>query len=96
MNVDESFQDRDNVIPTHGSFHFNGECLPAELISDVEVLQHPAVTGLIELEVQSPHVIRARSAQSVLRVRGLPRRARLRFFTLTRRPSSRHKRCTRL
>ncbi|MGB4690408.1 MAG: hypothetical protein WBH16_09380, partial [Candidatus Nanopelagicales bacterium] len=66
------FQDRDNVIPTHGPFYFNGESFFAEFISDVEILQHPAVTGLIEREVQSPHMIRARSAKPVLRVRGLP------------------------
>ena len=72
VNVDESFQDRDNVIPTHGPFYFDGESFFAEVISDVEILQHPAVTGLMELEVQSPQMIRTRSAKPVVRVRGLP------------------------
>ena len=59
MNVDQCFHERDNVIPAHGSLHFNGECLPGELISDVEILQNLAITGLIELEIQRPYVIRA-------------------------------------
>jgi hypothetical protein len=53
------------------SFHFDGECFFAVLIGDVQALQHPAVTGLIELEVKRPHMIRARSAKPVLRIRGL-------------------------
>ena len=62
MNVDESIQDCDNVIPAHGSFHSNGEYFFAELIGDVQVLQDPAITGLIELEIQRLHAIRTRSA----------------------------------
>lgn len=72
MNVDQPFQDRDNVIPTRGPFHFNGKRFFAEHIGDVQVFQNPAITGLIELEVQRPQMIRARRAKPVRRVRAFP------------------------
>jgi hypothetical protein len=72
VNVDQYFQDRGNVIPAHGSRHFNGEYFFAEFIGDVQVFHHTTVAGLIELEIQQPHVIRAMSAKPVLRVTGLP------------------------
>jgi hypothetical protein len=36
---------------------FDREGLAGELVDDVQQLENPAVGGLIELEVQRPHVI---------------------------------------
>ena len=70
------------------------ERLAGVLVHDVGQLQPPAISGLVELEVDRPHVVgllaRSRSAVPVAT------RRRLRGRTGRRRPSSRHSRWTRL
>jgi hypothetical protein len=60
---DEAFDDGDDVIGGAGPPHVHGERLPGELIHDVAQLQPPAVRGLVELEVDGPHVVRSLGSQ---------------------------------
>jgi len=59
-------------MSTHGPFHIYGECFLAEFASDVGTLQNQTATSLIELKIQSPHMIRVRKARYDLLVHGLP------------------------
>ena len=52
----ELVEDGDGLVGVDASGDVHRERLAGVLIDDVEQLEHPAVGGLIELEVQGPHV----------------------------------------
>ncbi len=65
MHVHQPIQDACEVVAGDGSLHFNGQRGFGELIGDGQNLQHPPVGGLVEREIQRPHMIRELGTQSV-------------------------------
>ncbi len=62
---DEALYDRDDGVGVTGSAHPHGQSLPGVLVDDVQQLQPPAIGGLVELEVQGPHLVRALRPQQL-------------------------------
>ena len=56
---DESFDDGHDVVGGAGSAHPHGQGFTGVLVDDVQQLQPAEIRGLVELEVQGPHVIGA-------------------------------------
>jgi hypothetical protein len=59
----ETFDHLDDLVGTHGTSHLHGEGLSGVLVHNVEQLQTPLIGGLVELEVQSPHMVRCLGSQ---------------------------------
>jgi hypothetical protein len=60
---DEALQRGDRLVGVDASVTLDRQRLAGELVDDMQQLQDPPVGGLIELEVQRPHVIRLLGAQ---------------------------------
>ena len=54
---DEPFDDGHDVIGGAVAGHVHGERFAGELVDDVAQLQPPAIGGLVELEVDGPHLV---------------------------------------
>lgn len=54
----DSIEHGHDVVGVDRAFHLGGERLTAELVDDVQELEHPPVCGLVELEVTIPHHVR--------------------------------------
>jgi hypothetical protein len=90
--IDEALEDADGLIGIDRPGRDAGERLAGVLVGDVEDLDRPAISGLVEQEVERPDLIRPAVTEPGVLGCFLCRRAR----RGTCRPSSRHNRCTRL
>jgi hypothetical protein len=63
-------QDPDGVVGVDGTVDLDGEGLLGELVGDGQYLQRPKVGGLVEQEVDGPHLVGTRRPQAVGRDRG--------------------------
>jgi hypothetical protein len=72
---DEPLDDGDDVIGGAMPAHVHGQGFAGVLVDDVAQLQPPAVGGLVELEVDGPHLVRPPGSQQ----RPAAGRARLRM-----------------
>ena len=94
---DQPLQRRDDRVGVDAALDQHHQRLAGELVDDVEQLQRPPVGGLVELEVERPHVVRAaRRAAAGRHASSRPAGGACACAAGTRRPSSRHSRCTRL
>jgi hypothetical protein len=64
------------VVCIDPALALNSQRLAGELVDDVQQLEVVAISGLIPLEVQRPHMIRRLGPQPVSRHRGLCPRSR--------------------
>jgi hypothetical protein len=94
--ADDLVEDRDGRVGIDVVRDDIGEGLTGVLVDDVQDLQGPALRGHFELVVERPHVIWPLCVEPISRVVEIPSRRRLRRFTGTRRPYSRHNRWTSL
>jgi hypothetical protein len=62
---DQALDDRHHLIGVTATAHPHGQGLPGVLVHDVQQLQPPVIGGLVELEVQSPHVVGALGAEEL-------------------------------
>jgi hypothetical protein len=53
------------VISSDGSLDFDGQRVLGELIGDGQNFQHSPVGGLVEREVQRPHLVRELSTEPI-------------------------------
>ncbi len=60
---DEPVEHSDGVVGVNPPAALDGERLAGELVDHVQELEEPPVGGLVELEVQRPHMIRPYSAE---------------------------------
>lgn len=58
VHAGELIQDAYEVISGDGLLDFDGQHCFGEDIGDAQNLQHPPVAGLVEREVQPPHMVR--------------------------------------
>jgi hypothetical protein len=54
----QAFQATDDAVGVDGAVDVGGQRFSGELVDDVQELEHPPVTGLVELEVQRPDDVR--------------------------------------
>jgi hypothetical protein len=80
---DEPVEGGDGLVGIDAAVTLDRQRFAGELVDDVQQLQDPAVGGLVELEVQRPHVIRPLSPQP-------PGRDRRIAHTLALAPPARH------
>ena len=62
---DEAFDNGDQRVGVAGAPHPHGQRLPGELVDDVEELEPATVGGLVELEVDRPHMVRVLSGEAL-------------------------------
>ena len=70
-NGDEPLERDDSAVSVDASFALHLQRLARELVNDVQQLHDPPVSGLVELEVKRPHLVRALRPQTTRRHRRL-------------------------
>jgi hypothetical protein len=69
--LDEAFEDADGLIGVDRAGRDAGERLAGVLVGDVEDLDRPAISGLVEEEVERPDLIRPGGGDRARRPRSL-------------------------